>query len=209
MGLRRSLLTALLSTAFLCSCALFFIKLPDILAKEDPWQKADIIYCLSGSSARIDQAETLLAGKYAAKIVMTTKEALDDALRQQIPRENLEMTSRPAKTTWDEGMLLKEIVTREQYKKILVVTDSYHIFRSRWTIQTMLAGLPVQCAFVAADNRNMQGLWWENQTSRQFIITELVKIAYYYVWHGLMGQTADPRLVRYVKTHSPMFFIHI
>ena len=209
MGLRRSLLAALLTTAFLCSCALFFIKLPDILAKEDPWQKADIIYCLSGSSARIDQAEKLLAGGYGEKIITTTKEAYEDALHRQIPLEALQMTNRSTKTTWDEGMQLKELVGQFHYKKILIVTDSYHIFRSRWTIQTMLAGLPVQCAFVSADNRNMQGLWWENQTSRQFIITELVKIAYYYVWHGLMGQTADPRLVRYVKTHSPMFFIHI
>ncbi len=48
-------------------------------------------------------------------------------------------------------------------------------------------------SFVSSDALSLQGFWWSNPNSRLFVLTELPKIVYYWVWHGMLEIAEDPQ----------------
>ncbi len=52
--------------------------------------------------------------------------------------------------------------------------------------------VPVRFSYISSEPKWAQGFWWDKSRSRAFVLTELIKIPYYWVAHGLFGLDHNP-----------------
>ncbi|MFH0784567.1 MAG: hypothetical protein V2B20_21785 [Pseudomonadota bacterium] len=57
----------------------------------------------------------------------------------------------------------------------------------------LFPGKLIAFSFVSSDAPSLQGFWRSNRNSRLFVLSELPKIVYYWVWHGVLGIVDDPQ----------------
>ena len=79
-----------------------------------------------------------------------------------------------------------------KYKTALVVSDPFHLYRVKWTLRHHFPDDSLHFSFISSDAPSLQGFWWSNERSRLFVLSELPKIVYYWLWHGLLGIAEDP-----------------
>ena len=191
--LKKSVVCFLLLATLLGSCVYtFYLNIGSWLTTADVPEKADIIVCLDGSIERIDKAVQLLQEGLAEKVVVTTNGAYQEMLRRKVPPGRIMQADRSATSTYEEGLLLKKLLQGGRYRSALVVSDPYHLYRVKWTFHNTFADTAPSFSFISSDARSLQGFWWSNERSRLFVLSELPKIVYYRLWHGLLGVVADP-----------------
>jgi len=169
-----------------------FLHIGSWLAAADSPQRADVIVCISGSSARTDKAVSLLQQGLAGKIAVTTDQVYRAVLAKKVPPENILRTDWSATTTFQEGMIIKSLLDY-RYSSAMVVSDPFHLFRVRWTLHHFFPDGLVRFSFISSDAPSLQGFWWSKADSRLFVLSELPKILYYWTWHGLLGIAEDPQ----------------
>jgi hypothetical protein len=62
----------------------------------------------------------------------------------------------------------------------------------RWTFRHLFAEQHAELFFVASDAVGPPDPWWSSRDGRLYVMTELPKIAYYWLWHGMLGISEEP-----------------
>ena len=109
------------------------------------------------------------------------------------------LLSGDAKTTYQEGVLLHEFLENSSGKKILVVSDVYHLYRVQWTMNHFFKETPHHFVYIASSPEYHSDFWWEDSIKRKAILYELSAILYYWVVYGLMGVDNSQIWIKRIK----------
>ena len=173
--------------------ALFFINAGKLLSSpsEVP-APADIILVL-GSPERIKKAESLYEERYSHHIFLTIPELLQSFPQSSISSGNITVPSWRPKTTYQEALAFKEYLQDHPLRSAIIVTDPYHLYRVSWTFEHVFKKYAVKFTYVSTRPQSALGFWWKDINDRIFVLTEIPKVLYYWVYHGLFGIETDPQ----------------
>lgn len=161
-------------------------------AAAQPPGQADLIVALGGDSgARVLTAARLYRENWAPRILVTGIEGGDararDALlewrarllvAQGVPPDAL-LFERTAGNSREEAAAVRDLMVGQRWQRVLVVSDPPHLRRLQRIWVRTLRGSGVDFRLVASDMPEWNAArWWMHERSAQFVVTELVKIAY-------------------------------
>lgn len=159
----------------------------------------DISVLLAGNNARLTTLIELydrdrVKGIYYAAGVDETVEHLqgyrDIFASYSLPTQDLYCGELVA-STFNEaqafGRKLAEI--KQPIEKIVLVSDRYHLRRGVWSFNKVLGDEIEVTAFATPSSSAMaDAQWWKHQSSREFVISETKKMAFYWLYYGLLNQ---------------------
>jgi uncharacterized SAM-binding protein YcdF (DUF218 family) len=177
---------------------LVFAQIGNWLAVADEPAHVDMIICLSGSQERIDKAAQLIHQGFADRILVTHTDVHRMLLAQHVSPEKIIAPSWKVRSTYQEGLLVHDFVERN-YRSFMVVSDPYHLYRVRWTMRHHFGDLDSNFIFVASEAVGPPGFWWSTQDGRRYVLSEVPKIFYYWLWHGLLDNDVNPPWALEVK----------
>jgi uncharacterized SAM-binding protein YcdF (DUF218 family) len=198
---RLAYLFCIIATVILLWVTLFLTREPillaigDFLVVQDELQSADVIHVISGPDDRTDYAIQLYKEGYARQIFFTGgwcyfhnyyhgQHGKERALEQDVPPEAIAIDDSRVTSTYAEVVRLKEFITHSQapVHSVIVVSDPFHMRRARWTYRHLLGDqVSIQMAPIPFDSSPYQRRWWTDEGSRQYVKSEYLKMAYYYV----------------------------
>ena len=170
----------------------FWLNIGNWLAREDAPGPADLVVCLSFSEERLDTSLALLRTGQAEFIAATTDKTLHALGGRRGTAGRVLATAHSAKSTYEEAVFLQAVIEKGQFKKVIVVSDPHHLYRSRWVFADVYQGQDISFSFISCDPPWARGFWWDNRKSRFFVLMEIPKTVYYRLWHGLLGEAYDP-----------------
>ena len=159
----------------------------------------DMSVLLSGSNERL---ETLIglydtgnvkAVYYAAGIDekrADLEEYRNIFAKYDIPRQDL-YCGELVESTFNEAQAfqrkLEEI--KHPVDKIILVSDRYHLRRGVWSFQKIL-GKDIEIAAYSTPSSPeiSDPQWWKHQASRKYVVSETQKMAFYFLYYGLLNQ---------------------
>jgi uncharacterized SAM-binding protein YcdF (DUF218 family) len=188
----------LLLTAGLLTVVVW-LELPGIghwLAEPTNINQVDAIVVLGSNSRRsqygISLYEQGLASEFwhTGDVLWLGKEqspaqsAAQLAIEHGVPAEDIYMLA--TTSTWEDGQKIAALVKERQTQSILIVTSWYHSHRALCVIKQQLADSGVTI-YYAAPTDVLYGPedWWLDKYGRITILTELVKIGYYWIRYGV------------------------
>ena len=190
----------IVSVVLLC-VALFLLREPilqtigDFLIVQDDIYPGDVIHVISGPDDRIDYAIQLYKQGYAKQIFFTgscrygmtrltyAEYGQQRAIEHGVPPQATAIDDSLITSTYSEAVKLKEFMEHSQtpIHSVNVVSDPYHMRRVRWTYRRVLGDqVSIQMAPVPLELSVYQRRWWTDEASRQYVMNEYLKIAYYY-----------------------------
>ena len=171
---------------------LVFLKIGNWLSFSETPCNADLIICLTGSNERVQKAIDLSRQGYAEKILVTSVQIPSLMGKNRVPAENIMILSSKAASTYEEARLVSQFINEKKYNSAIIVSDPYHMYRVKWTFGQVLNSQKIHTTFTASEPSWAKGSWWENKTSRVFVLNEIPKVLYYWIAHGLLGIKNDP-----------------
>ncbi|MGO9016398.1 MAG: YdcF family protein [Dissulfurispiraceae bacterium] len=182
----------LLTLLFLFAAAiyLFFSAGYFLASPASAPQKADAIVVLGGDIGcwRSTLAVELLKEKYAPNVLIINP--CSDQERQEFMnvgarRENIFFET-VSKNSFEEAQNSLRTMQARGWKYVIIVTNPPHIRRVNWSWGHVLNGSGLGYAIVATSPPwwNAKN-WWKNETSRDFVLSEYMKLAYYIVVYGM------------------------
>jgi uncharacterized SAM-binding protein YcdF (DUF218 family) len=163
LGLRKKIaLSFLIIFAIWFLGLLWFTQQIPHSKSEIPQNSANAIVVLTGGSGRLEYALQLLAEKKAETLFVSgvgEKVTIADIIRQA--PENIRgklsankiILGRQAENTIGNALEIKQWLMDTNYKKIILVTSSYHVPRSLLEFSTLLPDVSITIApVIAADN---------------------------------------------------------
>ncbi len=175
------------------------IKYGNWLAAGEDSPRGDMSVLLSGSNQRL---ETLIGlyktGKvkaiyYAAGIDETAADLSgyhDIFAKYNIPSKDL-YCGELVESTFNEAQAfqrkLKEI--KHPVNKIILVSDRYHLRRGVWSFNQVFGKDIEIAAYATPSSPEVEDAqWWRHQSSREYVISETKKMAFYVLYYGLLNQ---------------------
>lgn len=160
-----------------------------LIVNEIP-QKVDIIVVYSGDSGeRTEKGIELLRKGYAEKIIFSGGKVYQDVRMADLMKqhaielgiaEDKIIVEREANSTYENARLTLEILKRNKYKSIIVVTSDYHTRRTRLTTKKVLKGSGIECIVVSTEsNFTREGIF--DCENILIIINEYLRILGYMV----------------------------
>jgi uncharacterized SAM-binding protein YcdF (DUF218 family) len=155
--------------------------------------KADLIVALGGDGGnRVREAQRLYAASYAPRILLTGIEFGEPLTRpaylewrarfltaQGVPENALLFDTRSG-NTWEEAGSTLALMRQHGWRKVLVVSDPPHTRRLSWVWKRVFAGSGLEFRLVSSPMAGWAAEgWWRNEKSAQFVLMELIKLAYY------------------------------
>lgn len=191
--LKKIVVRFFLISTLLSLCAFgCFMNIGSWLSTADELKKADVIVSLEGGVARIIKGALLFHEGLAERVLVTTDASYRQMLAQKISPEQILKADWSAQSTYQEGLQIKALLAGAKYTSALIVTDPFHLYRIKWTLRHIIPDGSIKFSYISSDAKEYQGFWWSNPNSRLFVLSELPKIVYYWVWHGLLGIAEDP-----------------
>lgn len=156
-------------------------------------QKADLVVALGGDAGeRVRKAFELYRDGYAPHVLLTGIEGGDPVTRpyylnwraevlvaQGVPQVAIvfDMTSA---NTWEEAANTRRLMDLRGWKRVLVVSDPPHLRRLDWAWDKAFKGSGKRYLLIAAPMEGWDARrWWQNEKSVQFVLMEVIKLAYY------------------------------
>ncbi len=102
---------------------------------------------------------------------------LEILLKNSVPKEKIIVFGVNNKSTVDEAISLAAELN-EDFKNILVVTNKYHIYRSKKILESYLTDKNIH--FIYPDK--LKTKWWRNKYQIQNILNELMKTILFYLF---------------------------
>jgi len=166
----------------------------NLLVIKDNLKPADVIHVIAGDDYRTDYAIKLYKQGLAKQIFFTGGwckyhnfyhglHGKERAAKQGIPIGAIAIDDSEIKSTYSEVIRLKEFFAQRKIhiNSIIVVSDPYHMRRSRWTYKEVFGDkMKIQMAPVPFELTPYKQIWWIDAESRKFLKEEYIKIAYYY-----------------------------
>lgn len=177
-------------------------KIGHFLILEHPPQKADIIVVLNGrDTERSLAAVDLYNQDYAKLIIMAcgSKQPGSDEFWRRvgnnfdgkiffqraieamgIPESSFKLIGNGVTSTYDEAVATKEILEKNGYKSILLVTSKWHSKRAYLTFKSTLKndGIMIVIQPSKYDTFNPDA-WWKNRYHAELVFDEYVRLIYY------------------------------
>jgi uncharacterized SAM-binding protein YcdF (DUF218 family) len=160
------------------------------LVAADRPQPAEVIVCLSGPE-RIRKSAELFHQGLAPLIILTAARDKRPLAEQGVPESRVILASGPT-TTYQEAMTVAPILKGLHCRSALIVSDPFHLRRVRWTFGHVLNHASGKLYFVASDLPWEGRGWWRNKKEKLYVYSELSKIGYYRLAHGLLGVAEEP-----------------
>lgn len=169
---------------------LLYISLVGIgafLIVADPIEPVDAVVVLSGGAGeRLALAIEMHERGIAPNLVITdTDRASNARLRAEaidggFPREAVYITDLPVDSTYEEALAVMDLASANGWTRVMVVTDPYHSFRTRFIFRRELSG-----SGLAVLVRPVEGHWFRSadwflsKEGWQFVILEIAKFFNY------------------------------
>jgi uncharacterized SAM-binding protein YcdF (DUF218 family) len=194
---------ALLSFLVLASVSLVTWEIPATsygqwLAAGESNPRADMSVLLSGSKQRL---ETLIhlytqgrvnAVYYAAGIDETPADLevyRSIFAKYDVPNKNL-YCGGLVKSTYDEAQTFQRKLAeiKRPIKKIVLVSDRYHLRRGIWTFQQAF-GKDLEITAYSTPNSPeiADPQWWKHRAAREQVLSETKKLVFYMIYYGFLG----------------------
>jgi len=185
-----------------CSCVIFtvigsmiflivvyfsLIAIGATLIVSDPIEEVDAVVVLSGgSNDRLLLAVDIHDEGYAPNLVITNTNRTSNALLRQnainagFPREGIYITDVYVDSTYDEAVSVREIAIAQGWRKLIIVTDPYHSFRTRLIFQRELSESGIAVIVRPVPGHWFQSTtWFYSQEGRRFVFLEILKMVNY------------------------------
>lgn len=156
---------------------------------------SDLVVILGGGTGeRLEKGASLLEQGLAQQ-VMVTGFRMEDAVLQQwqgswrkaylmdkgVPAEAILLKPDVA-STYDEVQAVLSLMRERDYQRVLIVSDPPHLRRIHSVFSEVFAGQPYEYATIAADaNWWHPWRWWTNPGAIGFVLTETVKMVFYWI----------------------------
>ena len=132
--------------------------LPVVLQTLPP--KADAIVVLAGSENRLPAAEALFDGGLAPTLVVSADRSGHDSQRAALckkPPKGVVCVHASPFSTEGEAAAVRELVDRQDWSSIILVTSRYHLFRAGRIFR--------RCVDANVSERGVDEPWWRNAIS--------------------------------------------
>lgn len=148
---------------------------------QTPDQETDAIVVLTGGSKRLQEGVELLKKQKAKRLLITGvnhkvgTETLEQVV-QEWPKEmrhNIDL-GHLAKDTYENSLEAKEWVAKNHFKSIRLVTNSYHMMRSRAEFEHTIPGIVIVEHPVFQEEVRSLG-WWRSALSDSPVLAEYHK----------------------------------
>jgi len=184
-----------------------FLQLGFWLSPQDPLTKADAIFVLAGTVAErpLEAADLYQAG-YAPRILVTRDQPeqavaiagtrgahlperyqlnLDMLLELGVPRAALVVPDRVHGNTAAEAQTLRDVALKQGWKKVIVVSSTYHLRRVALVCRRQLKGTGVQIVLHATRyDPSVPARWWTRRSDIRWIVSEVPKLLAYSIGLG-------------------------
>ena len=192
----RCVLLTLLATALLVAGAMAVVAARAGHWLESPAQapkRADAIAVLGGDEEgeRATRANALYREGFAPIIVLTGLQQgvapIPAGLNWRaefleaggVPRSALRFEV-AARNSYTEAVQLLELMRKEGWRTLIVVSDPPHMRRLAWMYADVFEESGLEVVLVASQPDWWQpGDWWRHEKSGQFVMQELIKLGYY------------------------------
>lgn len=159
--------------------------------------KADLILSLGGDNgSRIREAQRLYAEGYAPRILLTGIEYGDPRVlstylgwraayltSKGVPINSIVLDNRSG-NTWEEAENTMALMRMKGWNRVLVVSDPPHMRRLSWVWAKVFHGSGLNYRLIASPMPEWEAdVWWRDEKSAQYVLTELIKLVYYFVRH--------------------------
>ena len=172
----------LLLLSLTASGYLLFLNLGGLLTATDTVGKADLVISTNGSPGPLAKAVELYHQGCGERLLATIGESYRMMVGRGVAPEGIVRASRSADSSYEEGLLIRELLAGGEVASALVVSDPFHLLRVKWTLHHLFAGVTPRFLFVSSDAPEFKGFWWDNHHSRLFVLSEIPKIVYYWLW---------------------------
>lgn len=186
----KKVVTIILAMLFLTIAGMLWFFSDEILSSmitklvvSDELKKSDLIVALGGESFRKVEATHLLRKGYGKKIVFTGFDIEKDDYKRYGLKENEFIY--PVKyvfNTYEEALFVKELVKKNNYRSVIVVTAFYHSRRASYIFKKLLKNEGVNVIVVPVFYKNFNiNKWWENRYLLKVVIIEWLGLLYYHL----------------------------
>jgi uncharacterized SAM-binding protein YcdF (DUF218 family) len=174
------------------------------LVVEHAPSKSDVIVCLAGSNIeRALGAADLYHNGLAPRIFIAPDEPPDgyDLVRSKgiqypqnidlmvmllqkldVPKSAILAGEKVGSSTKDEAEIVRELVEREKYRSLILVTSPTHSRRTYLTFTSVLKDQDIRIQVVPTPYSNFRAEnWWEHRKYVRQVLQEYAKLAYYYL----------------------------
>ena len=170
---------------------------------------ADAIICLSGGKlTRVPESIRLWKDGYGKKIFLTEQKSINGRfkhllasnlkfaqelameMKTKVPWKVLPSQDGGATSTFDEAADVLFYAQKEDWKRLIIVTDYFHTRRALYAFKKVFkdSGIHVQVAGVGNDIFNSQN-WWKSDRGIMTYLSETIKFPVYLFWDS------EPNLV--------------
>jgi uncharacterized SAM-binding protein YcdF (DUF218 family) len=153
------------------------------LIKNEVPQKSDIIVVLGGdiTGQRVAYGAKLYKLGYADKVLLSGvgRYMRNQALSHGIPDKAILLENK-SMTTFKNAQYSFKIMKNQGYKSAIVVTSQYHTRRAGIIFTHFFKNIHLTICPVTYDPKMTQS-WWNDRNSREFIISEYMKLVLYYL----------------------------
>ena len=194
---------ALIAAPLIIAGALVVPKAGPWLVVADPLQKSDAIIVLGGTMyERQLEAIDLLNEHWAPRIYLFREMAdwgevelvhrgipylravdvqIDAMLKLGVPREAIHVLDQ-ATSTAQESTMVRELVTREKFSRVIIVTSKQHTRRARMVMQRRLDGSGAQ-TIMRPSRYDLSPIdrWWAHRGTLRFTLFEMQRLAGYWI----------------------------
>jgi len=154
----------------------------------EPPQSAELLVVLGGGSAeRARTALELYRAGYAPRIMVTDGSGHPDiafeALEQAgVPRRALVSPLRPATSTVEDVLAIRQIVVRHGIRSVLVVTSPYHCRRVALSLRRLMGDIDMEWTVTPSTSLYMdENSWWLSRQGWITVAKEFPKLAWYWL----------------------------
>ena len=177
------------------------------LAAEDPLVKADAVFVLAGTrmTRPLEGADLVRAG-YAPRLVLT-RETQDPAfaivaqhghafppdvdrareifVSMGIGRDAIVIPDRIHDSTAAEAVTLRELAGAHGWRRVIVVTSTFHLRRAGYAMRRELRGTGIEVTMRGSRYDPMQPeRWWTRRAETRWVVSEFPKLIAYMLGLG-------------------------
>lgn len=189
--------------------ALFLLRAPILrtaggwLVVEDALQPSDAIVVLGDdnyAASRATRGAELFGERWAPKVVASGRYLRPYASIAELMRKDLTDRSVPesavvvlasnGSNTREEAIAVRELMRKNRWRRIIVVTSSYHTRRARFIYRRVLDPADEVRVAPAADPDFDPQRWWQQRSGRKFAFMEAVGLVV--AWWETRGPQEPP-----------------
>lgn len=142
-------------------------------------EKADVIIVFDGGDERVKAGCTLAGSGYASYLVISpaTGQNINTYKKKYHPQSAVKyIIEDKARTTAENAVYAGKIITEHKFKSVILVTASYHLPRSCFLLEAVLAGSEVKVDIVGVAEKPINQLDLQSWRGIKIMYNEIVKL---------------------------------